>query len=158
MKFLWILMVILIGICLCVSGQAAETTASSGTVSGIVTDLRSAVPVFGANVEVMEGDTSLGLSARTDRDGKYAIESVPAGIFDLTVSRKGYIPTVISNVTVRAGEATPGTNIAIELATPIQVGEEERNFTLTAVGGKTVSLEDFKEKSVVVLCIGNPYT
>ena len=156
MKFLWILMTILISVC--VSGQATETISPGGSISGIITDLRSEAPLFGVDVKVMKDGVSLRFSARTDRDGKYSIKDVPEGVYDLKVSRNGYVPAVLFSVTVKVGEIITGKSIAIKLATPIQIGEEERNFTLTAVSGKTISLEDFKEKSVVVICIGNPYT
>ena len=45
-----------------------------------------------------------------------------------------------------------------QVAASLQAGEEARNFSLTATTGETVSLEEFKDKSIVVICIGNPYT
>ena len=41
---------------------------------------------------------------------------------------------------------------------PIQVGNEAPNFSLTSISGETVSLEEFRDRSIVVICIGNPYT
>lgn len=43
-------------------------------------------------------------------------------------------------------------------SSPISVGDQERNFSLTDTNGDTVSLESFKDKSVVLILTGNPYT
>ena len=41
--------------------------------------------------------------------------------------------------------------------TPIQPGDEARDFTLRTIDGKTFNLASFKGKKVVVLGIGSPY-
>lgn len=55
------------------------------TVSGTIVDAATKTPVAGAVVTV---DTVL--SATTDASGKFAIEKVPSGIVDYTVTAKGY--------------------------------------------------------------------
>ncbi len=157
MRALFISAIITIFICVCAVGQEGETPAPKG-LSGIVTDSQTNTPIFGARVEVLKDGKPSGLSARTDRDGKYVIENVPDGVFDLMVSRDKYIPKVISGVSVKEGEATTDINVAIQMITPIKVGDEERDFSLTSTDGKVVSLQDFKGKSIVVIGMGNPYT
>ncbi|MBV8154027.1 MAG: carboxypeptidase regulatory-like domain-containing protein [Candidatus Eremiobacteraeota bacterium] len=55
------------------------------TVSGTIVDAATKTPVAGAVVTV---DTVL--TATTDASGKFAIEKVPSGIVDYTVTAKGY--------------------------------------------------------------------
>jgi hypothetical protein len=51
----------------------------------------------------------------------------------------------------------PSIDIALQLITSVQIGEEIRDFTLITVDGKTFSLCNFRGKDAVVLGIGNPY-
>ena len=62
-------------------------TANAGSVEGVVSDVRTGLPVRDAKVAV-EGTE---LRAATDSTGSYVIESVPAGVHKLLVTCSGYI-------------------------------------------------------------------
>ena len=40
----------------------------------------------------------------------------------------------------------------------VKAGSEAGNFTLTSPSGEEISLDSFRNRSIVVMCIGNPYT
>ena len=65
----------------------AAQTQGSATVSGIVTDAVTHLPVWGANVNV--GGSGMG----TDESGSYSI-SVKPGAFRLRVARGGYLANI----------------------------------------------------------------
>jgi len=75
--------------------------APTGTVRGQVVDATTGEALVGVNVGVQ--GTSLG--AATSRDGRFAIDEVPAGTHVLQASFVGY-RTIQREITVRAGEAT----------------------------------------------------
>jgi hypothetical protein len=156
MKFAWILTVIIIlaGFCFVAYGQEEL----NGSVIGIVTDSQSEMPIFGAKVEVAKDGLSIGTYAITDENGNFTIKDIPAGDFALSVSKGKYLPKVVSNIVIKEGKVTEDVNISLQLITPIQVGDEARDFSLTSNNNKMLTLSDFKDKSIVVICVGNPYT
>ncbi len=76
----------------------AIALAQSGRITGIVSGA-GAAPIVGA--QVLLG--ALGLSARSGDGGKFTIQSVPAGKYDLKVYLVGYKPLNVSGVVVGAG-------------------------------------------------------
>ncbi len=80
---------------LCV-GATLSWGATTGGISGVITDAQSGEPVVGATVMVM--GTSLGAS--TDVDGRYMIINVPVDTYTLQLSSVGYATVEISNVSV----------------------------------------------------------
>jgi carboxypeptidase family protein len=65
----------------------------SGNVSGTVTNALTGEPVSGAlvTVEAPNGNRE----ARTGRDGKFTIESVPPGAYHLSVRAGNFIPSPV---------------------------------------------------------------
>ena len=151
----------ILGVCGIAYGQTTETPTEiafpHGSISGVVIDARSETPIRDAKVEVTKNGFSFGVFAETDNDGKYTIENVPVGVFDLSISKEKYLSKVISDINVKEGEATANVNIAIAMITPIQVGDEARDFTLSTVKGKMVTLSNFSGKKIVVFSVNNPY-
>jgi len=80
---------------LCV-GAALSWGATTGSISGVITDAQSGEPVVGVTVMVV--GTNLGAS--TDVDGRYMIINVPVGAHTLQLSSVGYATVEISNVSV----------------------------------------------------------
>jgi hypothetical protein len=76
-------------------------TVSTGSVSGIVRD-EDGNPISGATVTI-PGTT---LQAVTDATGHYMIPYVPAGTYDIRISKNGYESETVSGVSVTAGEDT----------------------------------------------------
>ncbi|WP_103028694.1 TonB-dependent receptor [Salinibacter altiplanensis] len=71
----------------------------NGAITGVITDSTQGNPLPGANVVV----PTLNRGSSTDRDGKFQIERVPAGTYELAVSYIGYQKKRVS-VTVEAEE------------------------------------------------------
>jgi len=93
---------------------AGPVQAQQGTVAGQVTDKSNQQPVGGA--QVLIGGTSL--QARTGRDGRYSITSVPPGQYSLQVRLIGYA-TATSPVTVAAGAAATADFVLTPAAVPL---------------------------------------
>lgn len=74
-----------------------STTATTGTVHGVVTDALTNLPISGAAVTVTGA-----LPAVTDASGIYQISNVPAGAVTLTASKAGYA-TATGTATMTAG-------------------------------------------------------
>jgi hypothetical protein len=81
----------------------------NGTISGIVTDGEGGGPIAGATV-TLEGTS---FEATTDGTGSYIIRNVPAGIYNITVSRDNFKDQTLENVVVVAGETTSDTQITM---------------------------------------------
>jgi len=158
-----ILAAMLLGIFSLVYGQESATVPTKpavrrGSISGVVTDSQSKLPVQDARVELAREGFSLGISAKTDKEGKFVLGNVPANVFDLLATKENYLPQTIAGIKVKAGEVTSEINVAMKPIGPGQVGEEARDFTVATADGKAFNLASFKGKKAVVLGIGNPYT
>ena len=55
------------------------------------------------------------------------------------------------------GKIALSIDMALQLITSVQIGEEIRDFKLKTVDGETFSLCDFRGKDAVVLGVGNPF-
>lgn len=80
---------------LCV-GATVAWGATTGAISGMVTDAQTGEAVVGVTVMVV--GTSLGAS--TDADGRYMIINVPVGTYTMQFSSVGYGSVEVSNVSV----------------------------------------------------------
>ncbi|GAA4314165.1 TonB-dependent receptor [Nibribacter koreensis] len=74
---------------------------SVGRITGVVRDRNTQEPIIGATVS-LEG-TTLGVS--TDAQGRYRLESVPTGSYNLKATYLGYEPITRYNVPVTSGNA-----------------------------------------------------
>src|ERR1041385_2120996 len=70
-----------------------------GTILGTVTDPNGAL-VAGAKVTAKNTSTSLERSTTTDDAGNYTVAELPIGPYELRVEQSGFVPSVVSNVTV----------------------------------------------------------
>jgi len=82
-----------------------------GSISGVVLDAESEKPIKGARVEVSKGNFAFGLWTYSADDGRYAINGVPVGDFDVTASKDDYTDETISKVHIEQGENTPDINL-----------------------------------------------
>lgn len=76
--------------------------ATTGKISGTITDARTNDPLIGVNV-ILEGTTQ---GASTDIDGYYAILNVPPGTYSIKASYIGYSPGTVTNVRVNIDQTT----------------------------------------------------
>jgi hypothetical protein len=79
---LWLTLILLPGAAL-----RAQTTA--GTINGTVTD-QSSSAVAGADLEVVNEETSATLHVQTNADGGFAIPALPVGRYKVTVVKAGF--------------------------------------------------------------------
>ena len=80
-----------------VSWQALAQT--SGTISGIVTDVRQAVLPNG-KVTARNVDTNSSRVATTDSEGRYRFQNLPTGNYEITVEASGFAKYVRSGITL----------------------------------------------------------
>ncbi len=92
--------------------------------NGSVTDPTGAA-VPGAEVIAKQTDTSLLLKVSTNTEGQFAIPSVPAGPYVITVSKAGFKTATVSNIQVQSG--VPAT-----VSVKLEVGQTSESVTVTA--------------------------
>src|ERR1700761_5798211 len=68
---------------------AAQSANANATVTGLVVDQRSALPIGGATVVLTQNQVTVG-SAMADVNGRYTIGGVAPGLYVLTVRAAGY--------------------------------------------------------------------
>ena len=113
--------------------QPQSPSASSGTVSGTVTDQAGSVAV-GAQIELTSDANSSKQEATSGDNGDYSFTDVPPGPFHLTVSAPGFDTKIFSG-TAQAGQpflvpiialsiTAVTAEVSVEL-TPVEVAEEQ---------------------------------
>ena len=103
MKFMGL--VFLSVMCVCISARAlsAQETISYGTISGQVSDSHGAV-VPGATVTAWQIDTNLSRETVTDHEGRFRFPYLRVGRYQIVVRLAGFA-NVSRNVTVTVGSA-----------------------------------------------------
>jgi iron complex outermembrane receptor protein len=81
---------------------AGETLAGTGGVGGVLKDPSGAV-IAGAKVELGSSVSEFSKSLRTDPQGLFVFDSLPAGHYRLTVTASGFASAMIRDLVVRAG-------------------------------------------------------
>lgn len=132
MKKLYTLMIL----CLLSTAVMAATT---GKITGIVSDTETGEPLIGVNVLIPE----LGMGAATDVNGFYAILNVPPGAYEVTANYIGYTSVTFREVRVRidltttqnyslSTQALEGEAVVIEATKPVvdrDVASSQRNMS-----------------------------
>ena len=88
--------------------------AAGGRIEGKVTDPKGAA-VAGATVTVTNSTTNQKFTARTDTEGKYKIENLPAGVYAVVVSAPGFSELNRDSVKVEDGAAAT-VDLKLEIA------------------------------------------
>ena len=87
----------------------------TGTLEGVVTDSSTSSPIVGANIEaVLVMTPTTAFNATSQAGGAYSMV-VPSATYTVTGSAFGYLPTVITDVTVMSGTTTTQ-NISLDPA------------------------------------------
>ena len=107
-----------------------SAAATTGKITGVVTDFETGEPITGVNVIIEDNE----MGAATNRDGYYSIINVPPGEYTLRFSRIGYAEVVYRNVQVNI---ELNTEINVELK-PKTLGMEQ----LEVVASRPVVLKD----------------
>jgi outer membrane receptor protein involved in Fe transport len=92
--------------------------ATTGKISGRVTDIRTKEPLVGVNV-LIEGTTR---GASTDGQGDYYIANVTPGVYSLKARQIGYLDVVMTNIRVRV-DATVEAHFSMQEAV-VDIGQE----------------------------------
>jgi hypothetical protein len=103
-------------------------SASSGTVSGSVTDQSNAV-VAGAAITLTDTSTNISRSSNSNASGRYFFADVTPGTYSLTVAKAGFATTKTENQIVQVG-----VNLTVNLA--LQVGGANVVVEVTSVGNE----------------------
>ncbi len=85
-------------ICLCLTGAL---NAQTQVISGTITDQASGEPLFGANVLIRE----LSRGSSTDPDGRFMIQDLPAGSYEIEISYIGF-ESLVKAIEVTAGQTS----------------------------------------------------
>jgi hypothetical protein len=116
-------------------------SSSTGTVAGTVTD-PSGAAVAAATVTLTDKATNIPRTASTNENGRYILVDVPAGTYDVTVSKQGFRISRLSDQTVNVGTALT-LNVALEIgsvAESVEVTATNAELqTLNATVGNTIS-------------------
>ena len=101
-----------------------RANAAGGSLTGIVTDPKGAV-VVGATVTVTDASgKQIHDPVKTDSQGRFKIEGLPAGVYVLVVSAKGFKQARRDEVRVEEGKSTLALDFRLEVA-PVEVGTVE---------------------------------
>ncbi|MGC2479334.1 MAG: carboxypeptidase-like regulatory domain-containing protein, partial [Candidatus Sulfotelmatobacter sp.] len=136
-------LVLVLLLVVCVGGTLPlwSQSASSGTVSGSVTDQSNAV-VAGAAITLTDIATNISRTANSNATGRYFFADVTPGTYSLTVAKAGFATTktenqivqVGVNLTVNLSLQVGGANVVVEVSS---VGNELQ--TMNATVGNTIN-------------------
>jgi hypothetical protein len=97
----------------------SKTAAQTGSITGVVVNQQTQEPLAAVNVLVL--GTQVGAS--TSLDGKFSIQNIPVGTYELRASLVGFQTLIVSDVVVRVGKPV---EVKIQLLqTPIGLAEVE---------------------------------
>ena len=137
------LLVIAVLLCsrLLVPSALFSQSASTGTVAGTVTD-PSGAAVAAATVALTDKATNTPRSASTNENGRYILVDIPAGTYDVSVSKPGFRISRLSGQVVNVGTALT-LNVTLEIgsvAESVEVTASNAELqTLNATVGNTIS-------------------
>jgi hypothetical protein len=134
-----------IAVLLCMSALLPSTlfsqSASTGTVAGTVTD-PSGAAIAAATVTVTDRATNTPREVSTNENGRYTLVDIPAGTYDVSVSKQGFRISRLSSQTVNVGSALT-LNVTLEIgsvAESVEVTASNAELqTLNATVGNTIS-------------------
>lgn len=147
-------------IVLCFSIAAlAQSQASSGQISGVVTDSNGAV-VANATVKAKNKSTGLERSANSSEDGLYTIVLLPPGNYTVVVEASGFAASTIDDVVVNVGRtadvnvtlgATAVQATVLVTADTIQVTRNESDAVLNQTAINTLPINGRRFQDFVTL-------
>src|SRR5215831_17289247 len=92
---------------------AVAQTASTGTVSGQVTDQQGAA-LAGAEVRMTDSATNITRSTTSNDAGRFSFVSVAPSVYDFVVSKSGFSQSKVAGQTVEVGLALT-LNVSLQL-------------------------------------------
>jgi len=116
-------------------------------IKGTVTDDELSMPLPEATVIILESDPLLGTT--TDPDGKFKIENVPVGRYNIQVSYVGYKPFLAKEIIVSSGKETVmmiGLTESVETLQQVEIkassNKNEPLNTMSSVSARQVNMEE----------------
>ncbi len=111
--------------------------ATTGTISGAVTDSATSAPISGATVTIVGG-----ASTTTNASGAYTFSNVTPGTYSLTASAAGYNGGTNNGVSVTAGATTTSdfALVALPPTTGTIAGTVTNSVTSAPISGATVTI------------------
>ncbi|MBI2266167.1 MAG: TonB-dependent receptor [Armatimonadetes bacterium] len=119
---LWILGATLLVLWCMVLGAQVAYAATTGVVSGAVTDSKTGDKVSGVKVAIISEALGLSFYGTTDKEGFFSVTAVPPGTYTVTAERIGFRKDVKQAATVVMDQTTT-VDFALE-PTPIQLAQE----------------------------------
>src|SRR5437588_5758951 len=110
-------------VCLCATKSRAQT-ASSGSVTGQVTDPQGAV-VAGADVALLDATTNTTRAAVTNDGGRYSFPVVQPGVYDITITKSGF-------KTARFAQQKVSLGLLLTVNAVLEVGSVAETVVITA--------------------------
>ncbi len=102
--------------------QPSASAQVSASISGTVTDA-SGAPIYGATVSAKSVDTGALRESVTDGTGRYRLPALPVGLYELTVTKRGFGQMVRSGIHLAVGQEA-----IVDFA--LQVGEVRQQVTV----------------------------
>ncbi len=109
------------------AAHARAQSTSTGTVSGQVTDQQNAV-IPGAEVTLTDPAMSTSQKTSTNEAGRYTFVNVAPGVYDIAVTRAGFVRAVATGQKVTVG-------LVLTVNMTLQVGSVSETVVVTAVAG-----------------------
>ncbi|MGH9477095.1 MAG: carboxypeptidase regulatory-like domain-containing protein [Terriglobales bacterium] len=129
-----------LGMACCVPMLAAAQNATSGAVSGQITDAQGKA-IVGAVLTLTNTATNGVTPTVTNSQGRYAFSNLLPGTYSLTVKKSGFKSASVANQLV-----TVGKNLMINV--PMQVGEATQTVEVTATGAELQTLNSTIANSI----------
>ena len=110
-----------IGIILLANSTTTFAQGETGSVTGVVTDSQGGT-VAGADVTLTDVATNLPKTTVTNESGRYHFAAVPAGLYDITISKAGFKVHKAA-----AQKVSVGNQLTLDVALEVgaEVGEEK---------------------------------
>ena len=100
----------------CIGAPVARAQAISGEITGDVTDANGAV-IVRAKIEAKNVATGVTSEALTNQTGVYRLSNLPPGLYDLSITAKGFTPKVLKGFRVELNKvSTQNVTLSISAA------------------------------------------
>src|SRR5580692_7064717 len=128
-------------ICILVPSTLFSQSASTGTVAGTVVD-PSGAAIAAATVTLTDKSTNIPRTVSTNENGRFILVDIPAGTYDVSVSKQGFRVSKFTGQVVNVGTALT-LNVTLEIgsvAESVEVTASNAELqTLNATVGNTIS-------------------
>jgi hypothetical protein len=116
--------IIAVALALALASQPVTAQVIFGSVVGNVTDASGAA-VPGATVKITETLTNVSRTVQTNEAGAYTVSTVPAGNYQVEITKEGFRGYLTSNIVVNQ-------NVVVRVDAPLQIGAVAESVQVTA--------------------------